>query len=160
MKEPKHQQHTPMRFNPYNGLQFDYEMHVASYRNVSAARVWHYNPWTGAQRDPRDIESDPTGLLIIPPGEQIYADAPPVTAEEDEMFSNFKPALDVQVGGDHYKDMKIQPVEFIHANGIGFFEGNVISYVSRWRKKNGIEDLKKAKHFIDLLIDLETAAQK
>lgn len=60
-----------------------------------------------------------------------------------------------QEGGGHYKDMKIQPVEFIHANGIGYFEGNVIKYVSRWRAKGGVEDLKKARHYIDLLIDLE-----
>lgn len=63
--------------------------------------------------------------------------------------------LDVQVGGGHYKDMAIQPVEFIHANGIGYFEGNVIKYVSRWRKKNGIADLEKARHYLDLLIELE-----
>lgn len=66
-------------------------------------------------------------------------------------------ALGSQVGGGHYKDMKIQPVEFIHANGIPYIEGGVIKYVSRWRKKNGIEDLKKARHFIDLLIQLEEA---
>lgn len=64
-------------------------------------------------------------------------------------------ALNVQVGGGHYKDMAIQPVEFIHANGIGYLEGNVIKYVSRWRKKNGIADLEKARHYIDLLIELE-----
>lgn len=64
--------------------------------------------------------------------------------------------LSVQVGGGHYKDMTIQPVEFIHANGIGYMEGNVIKYVTRWRKKNGIADLEKARHYIDLLIQLET----
>jgi len=64
-------------------------------------------------------------------------------------------ALEVQVGGDHYKSLKIQPVEYIHANGIGYFEGNVIKYVSRWRSKNGIKDLEKARHYIDLLIQLE-----
>lgn len=63
--------------------------------------------------------------------------------------------LDRQEGGGHYKDQPIQPVEYIHANGIGYFEGNVIKYVSRWRKKNGLEDLKKAKHYIELLIELE-----
>jgi hypothetical protein len=62
----------------------------------------------------------------------------------------------MQVGGSHYKGLNIQPVEYIHANGIGFFEGNVIKYVSRWRSKNGIADLEKAKHYIDLLIELET----
>jgi hypothetical protein len=64
-------------------------------------------------------------------------------------------ALAVQECGSHYKDMPIQPVEFIHANAIGYFEGNVIKYVARWRKKNGIADLKKARHYIDLLIELE-----
>lgn len=64
-------------------------------------------------------------------------------------------ALDVQVGGGHYKKFNIQPVEYIHANGIGYFEGNVIKYVSRWRDKGGTADLEKAKHYIDLLIELE-----
>ena len=64
-------------------------------------------------------------------------------------------ALDVQVAGDHYKELPIQPVEYIHANGIGYFEGNVIKYVSRWRAKGGIKDLEKARHYIDLLIELE-----
>ena len=65
-------------------------------------------------------------------------------------------ALNKQVAGNHYKDQSIQPVEYIHANSIGFFEGNVIKYVSRWKKKNGITDLEKAKHYIELLIELET----
>lgn len=66
-------------------------------------------------------------------------------------------ALAVQVGGNHYKDLKIQPVEYIHANNIGYMEGNVIKYVSRWRTKNGLKDLEKAKHYIELLIELESA---
>lgn len=66
-------------------------------------------------------------------------------------------ALDVQVAGDHYKKLAIQPVQYIHANGIGYFEGNVIKYVSRWRDKGGIKDLEKAKHYIELLIELEAA---
>ena len=65
-------------------------------------------------------------------------------------------ALDTQIGGIHYKDKAIQPVEFIHANHLGFCEGNVVKYVSRWRQKNGIADLQKAKHYIDLLIERET----
>lgn len=64
-------------------------------------------------------------------------------------------ALNVQVDGDHYKSLKIQPVEFIHANNIPYLEGNVIKYVSRWRSKGGVKDLEKAKHYIDLLIELE-----
>ena len=64
--------------------------------------------------------------------------------------------LNVQVDGNHYKDLRIQPVEYIHANEIGYFEGNVIKYVTRWRSKGGIRDLEKAKHYIELLIGLET----
>ena len=85
------------------------------------------------------------------------------TPEEEEVMqsmlnkgANGTSALDVQVAGNHYKDLAIQPVEYIHANGIGYFEGNVIKYVSRWRAKNGIKDLEKAKHYIELLIELET----
>jgi hypothetical protein len=65
-----------------------------------------------------------------------------------------------QVGGNHYKDCKIQPTEFIHANNIPFIEGNIIKYVIRHRNKNGIEDLKKAKHYIDLLIQFEYETTK
>ncbi|MEE8876316.1 DUF3310 domain-containing protein [Pseudomonas helleri] len=64
-------------------------------------------------------------------------------------------ALEKQVSGDHYKSLKIQPVEFIHANGIPFVEGSVIKYVTRWRDKGGIADLEKAKHFLEILIELE-----
>lgn len=64
-------------------------------------------------------------------------------------------ALERQVGGQHYKQLSIQPVEYIHKNGIGFCEGSAIKYLTRWRAKGGIEDLKKARHFIDLLIEME-----
>jgi len=60
-----------------------------------------------------------------------------------------------QVGGSHYLMMKIQPIEYIHRNGLGFIEGCVVKYISRWRNKNGVEDLRKARHFIDLLIEME-----
>lgn len=65
-------------------------------------------------------------------------------------------ALDDQIGGRHYKGFAIQPIEFIHKNGIGFAEGCAIKYLCRWRDKGGIDDLKKAKHFIDMLIELES----
>ena len=63
--------------------------------------------------------------------------------------------LNIQVGGSHYKNLKIQPIEFITKNNIGFCEGNAIKYLCRHKDKSGIEDLKKARHYIDLLIDLE-----
>jgi len=58
-----------------------------------------------------------------------------------------------QVGGSHYKKYKIQPVEFIVKNNIGFVEGNIIKYVLRFKEKGGVSDLEKAKHYIELLID-------
>lgn len=62
-------------------------------------------------------------------------------------------ALDKQVGGDHYKHMVIQPITYIMENNLGYCEGNVIKYISRWRAKNGIVDLLKARHYIDILIE-------
>lgn len=67
-------------------------------------------------------------------------------------------ALEIQVAGDHYKSLKIQPIEYIHANSIPFAEGSVIKYVTRWRDKGGLADLQKARHFLDLLIELESKA--
>ena len=67
-------------------------------------------------------------------------------------------ANDTQVAGDHYKRQTIQPWDYIAANGLGFFEGNVVKYVSRWKTKAGVEDLRKARHYLDKLIELETKA--
>lgn len=63
--------------------------------------------------------------------------------------------LSRQEGGDHYKTMAIQPVEYCHANQLGICESNVIKYVSRYKKKNGKQDLEKAMHFLQLLNHLE-----
>lgn len=67
-------------------------------------------------------------------------------------------SLNEQFGGNHYKDRPIQPIEYIHANKLNFFEGNVVKYITRWREKGGISDLEKARHYIDLLIELEAKA--
>jgi len=64
-------------------------------------------------------------------------------------------SLNVQIGGNHYKQYPIQPVEFIVKNGLGYIEGCVIKYICRHRFKNGKQDLLKARHFIDMLIELE-----
>ena len=65
-------------------------------------------------------------------------------------------ALDKQESGNHYKDKGIQPIVYIHANNLGFCEGNVVKYVTRWRDKGGEADLRKAIHYLELLIELET----
>lgn len=58
-----------------------------------------------------------------------------------------------QHGGDHYRKLKIQPIQYIQANGLGFHEGNVLKYITRWKSKNGLEDLRKAVHYLELLIE-------
>jgi hypothetical protein len=64
-------------------------------------------------------------------------------------------ALDMQVAGNHYNSKAIQPVQYIHANKLGFLEGCIVKRITRWRDKDGIKDLLKIKHEVDLLIELE-----
>lgn len=63
--------------------------------------------------------------------------------------------LSEQIGGDHYKKMKIQPLEYSMANGLDPCQHTIIKYVSRFRDKNGLNDLEKARHTLDILIDME-----
>lgn len=62
-----------------------------------------------------------------------------------------------QVGGDHYTSKAIQPWDFIVSNNLPFLEGNVVKYVSRWRDKGGVQDLHKARHYLDKLLEIEQA---
>jgi hypothetical protein len=66
-------------------------------------------------------------------------------------------ANDIQVAGGHYKQFKYQTWDVINDWGLGFFDGNAVKYLSRWQHKGGIDDLRKAKHYIEKLIELETA---
>ena len=63
-------------------------------------------------------------------------------------------ATDKQIGGKHYKEYKIQPIEFIVKNKLSFIQGCIIKYICRFENKNGIEDLEKIKHYCDLQIQL------
>ena len=102
------------------------------------AGVWHVQR-DGASQDPRGWTNSWNERYL-----------------QDVTISKPTPtALDTQVGGSHYKKTGIQPVEYCHANNIGFMEGCVIKYISRYKAKGGKQDLEKAKHFIDLLIALE-----
>ena len=69
-------------------------------------------------------------------------------------------ANESQVAGNHYLAKAIQPWDYIAVNKLGYFEGNIVKYVSRWRDKGGIEDLRKARHYLDKLIELETGDVK
>lgn len=72
-----------------------------------------------------------------------------MTSEYEEIMNG------TQVGGTHYEKMKIQPTEYIHANGLDFFEGNVVKYVTRHRSKNGAEDIKKAIDYCKMILKLD-----
>lgn len=69
-------------------------------------------------------------------------------------------ALDVQINGTHYKTMKIQPVEFILANNIGFCEGNIIKYICRYESKGEADDLRKVIHYAQLLLEEKYGKQE
>lgn len=58
-----------------------------------------------------------------------------------------------QVGGDHYKSMSIQPGKFIRANSLGWYEGNAIKYICRWKQKGGKQDIEKAIHYLELILE-------
>ena len=62
-------------------------------------------------------------------------------------------ASDKQVGGSHYKDLPIQPGQYIRANGIGWYEGNAIKYITRHKQKGGRQDIEKAIHYLELTLE-------
>ena len=64
-------------------------------------------------------------------------------------------ALNVQVGGEHYKNLAIQPVAYIHANNLSFLEGNVVKYITRHKTKNKAQDIRKVIHYAQLILQLE-----
>lgn len=75
---------------------------------------------------------------------------------KDEEPIKESPALLKQVGGNHYKDLAIQPVEFCQRNRFGYCESAAIKYISRHRGKGtGAEDIRKAIHYLELLLEIE-----
>jgi hypothetical protein len=76
------------------------------------------------------------------------------TREQLEHIGAAIRANEQQVGGAHYADKAIQPWDYIVANNLGYLEGNVVKYVSRWKDKGGVEDLKKAQHYLAKLLEL------
>ena len=88
----------------------------------------------------------------------ITASVPRVTKSETQTTDGTgetTSALSRQTGGNHYKNMLIQPAEYAEKNGLSLLEGNVVKYISRWKLKgHPLADLLKAKHCIDLLIEL------
>jgi len=73
----------------------------------------------------------------------------------EKILDHKNKALDKQVGGSHYKDCKIQPVEYIHANDLTFLEGNVIKYITRHKTKGGEADIRKVIHYAQMILQME-----
>lgn len=97
----------------------------------------------------------PTGLtsaMTIDVNTPIEAPKPATELEIAELLG--LPANEVQVGGDHYKKNAIQPWDYITSNQLGYLEGNIVKYVSRWKDKGGRQDLEKAKHYLDKLLEV------
>jgi hypothetical protein len=69
-------------------------------------------------------------------------------------------ANDSQVGGTHYKNNAVQPWDYIIANDLPYLEGNIVKYITRWRKKGGIDDLRKVQHYTQKLIEVETKKEE
>jgi hypothetical protein len=76
-----------------------------------------------------------------------------IEEEQQHMSKPLVTANEQQVGGGHYATKPIQPWDFIVANNLGYLEGNIVKYVSRWKDKGGVEDLKKAQHYLQKLIE-------
>jgi len=77
-------------------------------------------------------------------------------AEEQMIKEERSPkATDKQVGGNHYKDCKIMPIEYITKNNLDFLEGNVVKYITRHKLKGGVEDIKKVIHYAELILELK-----
>ena len=133
------------RFDPHAELRLQYERDRKTHK-----RPWKFwqcqnddGSWVDMVCEPSWVESD-----IY---RRVYDDESGLKLPTHETKDVTDP-LAYQVGGSHYNSMKIQPVQYIVANDIPYREANVIKYVSRHRTKNGIEDLKKARQYIDMLI--------
>lgn len=108
--------------------------------------------WRAAEKRWRLISvTEPVSLIAGTDG------WPEPLSPEEELFAKIESAKngDYVENPEHYDQYRIEPYFFLVANNVPFAEGNVIKYVLRWRKKNGIEDLKKARRCIDLLIEAE-----
>ena len=130
------------------------ELYWSHERYSTKGPIAQFNAWQDITKY-RILDTNPIQDLVTRAEEKYSPELPPEDFDAPPSPAN---PLAVQVAGDHYKKLKIQPIEFIHANGIQFAEGSVIKYVTRWRDKGGIKDLEKARHFLDLLIDLERKA--
>ena len=120
-------------------------------------RGYEYPPYHGTT-DGVIVDSTPSGEVL-----GAYTPLTPDMTEANDKKVNTTSANNRQVGGDHYKKMKIQPWDLFGSifnldEQIGFYLGNVYKYLMRYDSKNGIEDLMKAKHYLEKLIEVKRGA--
>ena len=111
------------------------------------------SPWTEARknqywrnRDFNDPSPEPDGNRVDDTFKAYQELAKEAAAES---------ALDTQVGGGHYKDYEIQPIEYVQKNELGFIEGSIVKYITRYEDKGGANDLDKIIHYCELLKELK-----
>ena len=115
-----------------------YDWNVPAYESKSCPH--------NAEHDRLECTLNENVLMHFTDGEQKVAPTSSTTPSS---------ALNIQVGGEHYKQMKIQPVEYIHANNLSFLEGNVVKYITRHKTKNKAQDIRKIIHYCTLILQLE-----
>lgn len=78
-----------------------------------------------------------------------------MTTQDSHTQSQTQDSNEIQIGGKHYKKCAIQPWDYVIANDLDYFQGSIIKYVTRWRDKGGVEDLRKASHFLEKYIEVK-----
>lgn len=118
-------------------------LHYKAVKDVDFSRLY----WVGSKSC---IETPPDFERGI-----ISKSSPSISPDNSVAGEEPSVELRTQVGGDHYAKCAIQPIDYIMANGLDYLQGNVIKYVTRYRNKNGVEDLEKAAHYLRIMIERE-----
>lgn len=136
------------RLNPLaNGKQIAQDLGITPSQVYNVIYLLRKKERAQSQPAPKEMTFNELLQQLSPP--------PKFLEEQPEPTPEKKDALGEQVGGNHYASLAIQPIEYISKNGLGYFEGNVVKYVTRHRDKNGAEDIRKAMHYCRLLLKLE-----
>ena len=127
---------------PYDFTQGEWDDYQDKYRNLSWGEYKQMKQWNVEERMAQPQANQDSNNRAYPANKKYsFAES---YAKQLENYTDPK-----------YYDFEIEPWDFIHANKLDFAQGNVIKYICRYKNKNGIEDLKKAKQYIEMLIDKE-----
>jgi hypothetical protein len=121
---------------------------------VEGSDIWWYDGFFTVKRETRPIPDERYDPWKVRSPQYLGPCATPQTIKVMSLEEQLKP-LNEQVGGDHYKTMKIQPIEYIVANKLGWCEGNIVKYITRWKQKGGAKDIDKVIHYANLLKQME-----